>query len=224
MSDFKLPATLIGITGPSGTGKSTSLRNLPLDITRIFDIECKGMPFKLSRPESVIPIRDWPSFMSALLKVEVDPSVKIVAVDSITALFEYNQVMCEKDYKGFDIWKNYNDNIAMILNRLKAKGKTVIITSLEEIVQIQGLDGNPTTRRRMFVQGKEWANKGIESECLAVWTAFAKRSADKSSIEYHLATQTDGITLAKTPPFWGLGPSMPNDVWAMLQTISRNLA
>lgn len=224
MSDLKLPATLIGITGPSGVGKSTSLRNLPQDITRIFDVERKGMPFKVTNPALVVPVPDWPSFLGLLLKAEADPLVKIIVIDSITALFEANQVQCEKDYKGFEIWKVYNDNIAMTLSRLKAKGKTVIITSLEEIVQIQGLDGNPTTRRRMFVQGKEWANKGIESECLAVWTAFAKRSADKSTIEYCFATQTDGVTLSKTPRFWELPAVMPNDVWAALQLIAKNLA
>lgn len=222
-TDFKLPATLIGICGPSGVGKSTALRNLPQDISRIFDIERKGMPFKVTNPEFVIPVADWNDFQVKIRKVESDPAIRIVGIDSATALFEYNQVQCEKDYKGFEIWKVYNDNIASTLSRLKSKGKTVIITSLEEIVQIQGLDGQNTTRRRMFVQGKEWANKGIESECLAVWTAFAKRSADKSTIEYMLATQTDGVTLAKTPPFWGLGAQVPNDVWAALQTISKNL-
>ena len=37
---------LIGIVGSSGTGKSTSLRNLPLKDTIIVDLERKGFPFK----------------------------------------------------------------------------------------------------------------------------------------------------------------------------------
>jgi hypothetical protein len=217
------PATLIGIVGPSGTGKSTALRNLPQDITRIVDAERKGMPFKVTSPALVTPSDSREKLLVEIRKAAKDPAIKIIAIDSITAAIDQLQVWCEKTYKGFDIWKNYNDGIQDLFNELKATKKTVIFTSLEEVVQIQGLDGSITTRRRSFVQGKEWANKGIESECIAVWTSFAKKSKETGKIEYFLGTQTDGVTLAKTPPFWGVGDVIPNDVNLALQTIMQNV-
>lgn len=217
------PKTLIGITGPSGTGKSTSLRNLDPKITRILDVERKGLPFK-TPPGFVVPVDTFDKLKVEIDKAKRDPAIQILVVDSITAAVEAIQVDCERNFKGFDIWKHYNDRIGELLISLKNSGKCCIITSLEEIVQIQGLDGGLTTRRRMFVQGKEWANKGIESECLAVWTSFAKRNKETQKMDYMFATQTDGVTLAKTPPFWGLAESMPNDVAAAIALAGKALS
>ncbi|NBW21983.1 MAG: hypothetical protein EBR82_79925, partial [Caulobacteraceae bacterium] len=133
------------------------------------------MPFRVTNPAAVISSDNRDKLLVEIRKAAKDPAVKIIALDSVTAGIDQLQVYCEKMYKGFDIWKNYNDGIQDLFNELKATRKIGIITSLEEIVQIQGLDGGITTRRRAFVQGKEWANKGIESECIAVWTSFAKR-------------------------------------------------
>lgn len=219
----KIPASIILLVGPSGTGKSTALRNLPQDITKIVDAERKGMPFRVVNPAAVVPSDTRDTLLAEIRKAAKDPAIKIIAIDSVTAAIDQLQAYCEKMYKGFDIWKNYNDGIQDLFMELKATKKTVILTSLEEVVQIQGLDGGITTRRRAFVQGKEWANKGIESECISVWTSFAKRDKQSGKIEYFLGTQTDGVTLAKTPPFWGLPESMPNDVWAALQLAGKNI-
>lgn len=222
-AQIKYPATLIGLVGPSGTGKSMSLRNLPQDITRIIDAERKGMPFKVTNPALIEATSDRDTTLTAIRKAAKDPAIKIIVIDSLTAVIDQLQVWCEKKYTGFEIWKQYNDGIQLLFNELKAIGKTIIFTSLEEVVQIQGLDGSQTTRRRSYVQGKEWMNKGLESECIAVWTAFAKKPKDASEIQYFLATQTDGVTLAKTPPFWGVKTPVPNDVNALLETIAKNI-
>jgi hypothetical protein len=219
----KLPLALILIVGPSGTGKSTALRNLPQDITRIIDAERKGMPFRVTNPNTVVPSNTRDTLLSEIRKAARDPLVQIIGIDSVTAAIDQLQVHCEKTYKGFDIWKNYNDGIQDLFMELKATKKTIVMTSLEEVVQIQGLDGGITTRRRAFVQGKEWANKGIESECISVWSSFAKRDKQSGKIEYFLGTQTDGVTLGKTPPFWNLPETMPNDVWAALQLAGKNI-
>jgi len=214
------PATLIAVVGPSGAGKSTSLRNLPQNSTVIFDMERKGMPFKttasLLRPDN---IRFFKSDFATAVK---DPAIKLIVIDSITALIDMLQTECEASYKGFDIWKYYNDGIGELCRLFKTSGKCVVVTALDEIVMMTGLDGNNTTQRRIFVQGKEWANKGIESECLAVWYAFGKKSAS-GGIEYKFATQTDGMTKAKTPIFWNLPNPVDNDLKNVLDLVAKNL-
>jgi hypothetical protein len=208
------PRTLIAVVGPSGTGKSTSLRNLPLDKTAIADCERKGMPFRTAQalfsPNRVQEFRDW---FSKQIK---SPDIQIIVIDSMTALVDMLQTECEASYKGFDIWKYYNDGIGDLCRLFKTSGKCVVITALDEIVQMPDTMGNMTTQRRIYVQGKEWANKGIESECLAVWYSHGKRSKETGKIEYLFGTQTDGITKAKTPQFWGLNDPEPNDLHAVL--------
>ncbi len=204
------PKTLIALVGPSGSGKSTSFRNVDPARTVIFDTERKGMPFRVRDDKLVVPIDSYDKLTVALNNIKKDPTKDLVVIDSITAAIDQMQVKYEQIYKGFDIWKNYNDGIQTLCTNLKALDKTVIITGLEEIVPIQGLDGSMTTRRRLYVQGKEWANKGIESECLAVWSVYAKKEKGSDTIQYFFATQTDGVTTAKTPIFWGLPNPMEN--------------
>lgn len=218
----KLPHTLIAVVGPSGTGKSMCLRNLPQDRIIILDLERKGMPFKIKNPACLVQSTSWANLLVQLRNASKNPNIDIIVIDSITRAIELIQTHCEQQFKGFEIWKNYNDMIGDLLYELKSYNKTVILTSLEEIVQIQGMDGSLTTRRRMFVQGKEWANRGIESECLAVWTCFARRDKESGKIAYMFASQTDGVTLAKTPPFWNLPEFMPNDISVAVATIIKN--
>ena len=218
------PKTLIALVGPSGCGKSTSFRNVDPTRTVILDAERKGMPFRVRDEKLVIPIDSYDKLTVELNKIKKDTTKDLVVIDSITAAIDQLQVKCEMMYKGFDIWKNYNDGIQTLCTNLKSLDKTVIITGLEEIVPIQGLDGSMTTRRRLYVQGKEWANKGIESECLAVWSVYAKKEKGSDSIQYFFATQTDGVTTAKTPIFWGLPNPMENCVVKALNKIAQELA
>ena len=218
----KLPKTLIAVVGPSGTGKSSLFASANQTLMRVIDVERKGMPFKVTDPGFLKQVSDWDTYQKARREAIADPSRPILGIDSFTAVADFIQTYCEKTYKGFEIWKVYNDLIGDELRTLKNSGKTVFITSLEEIVVIQGLDGNTSTRRRAFIQGKEWANKGIESECLAVWSSFGKIDKDTKKATYHVATQTDGITLAKTPPFWKVPDVHTNDLGKILEIIARN--
>jgi AAA domain len=217
------PKTLIALVGCSGSGKSTSLRNFDAASMRIMDIERKGMPFRVKDPALVIPIDSYDKFTVEFNNIAKNPAIEVVAIDSITSLLDMLQLKCEKEYTNYDIWKNYNGGIEALCHKLKACGKTILITGLEEIVRIQGLDGSETSRRRLYVQGKEWSNKGIESECLAVWSCFAKKDKN-ANIEYFFATQTDGVTTAKSPMFWGLPNPVENCAIKALNKVAVELA
>lgn len=137
----KWPKTLIALVGPSGSGKSTSFRNVDPARTVIFDAERKGMPFRVRDDKLVTPIDSYDKLTLELNKVKKDPTKDLVIIDSITAAIDQLQVKCEQMYKGFDIWKNYNDGIQTLCTNLKALDKTVIITGLEEIVPFRASTG-----------------------------------------------------------------------------------
>ena len=56
---------LIGIVGSSGSGKSTSLRNLPADKTIIIDLERKGLPFREAKNFHTISASTLPEIDSS---------------------------------------------------------------------------------------------------------------------------------------------------------------
>ena len=144
----KLPHTLIAVVGPSGTGKSMCLRNLPQDRILILDLERKGMPFKIKNPACLAQSTSWANLLVQLRNASKNPNIDIIVIDSITRAIELIQTHCEQQFKGFEIWKNYNDMIGDLLYELKSYNKTVILTSLEEIVQIQGMDLLCSARQR----------------------------------------------------------------------------
>lgn len=218
------PPCVIGIVGPSGSGKSTSLRGLDLATTRIADIEGKGMPFKVVDSSNVFTPTTIDQFRAWFNKQASDKITNLIVIDSATSLIDMLQAECEMSYKGYDIWKYYNDGIGSLWSLFKRSKKCVVFTSLDEIVQMPTTEGTIATQRRCFVQGKEWANKGLESECIAVWTAFGKRKAGGAEgVDYFFNTQTDGITKAKTPMFWKLPYQMGNNVKTILDLVEKNL-
>lgn len=223
----RYPATLIALVGISGSGKSTALRNLPWDKTALIDIERKGMPFRLKDATHFYQPKTLDEYYAALLKIEKDPTMQIVVIDSFSKLAQFWEVYSTSKAEGYQIWKMYANLIREGFIRLKNMGKCVIITGHEERESMQGLGGNEIPLRRMYVQGG-WGKIGLESECIAVWFSGAKPEVDAAGkptgkMFYYLNTQTTGGTTAKTPMFWGLQPQEPNDVNAMLETIMKNL-
>jgi len=84
---------LIGIVGSSGTGKSTSLRNLPLNETIIIDLERKGFPFKEAKNFQTITATILPEIKQAIetatknANIVVDLPVPLEPTIPISGLF-----------------------------------------------------------------------------------------------------------------------------------------
>ena len=78
----KWPRTLIALVGPSGSGKSTSFRNVDPARTVIFDIERKGMPFRVRDAGLVQSIDSYDKLTVALNKLKSDASKDLVCIRS----------------------------------------------------------------------------------------------------------------------------------------------
>tara|TARA_Y100000310_G_scaffold294812_1_gene325587 strand:- start:565 stop:1209 length:645 start_codon:yes stop_codon:yes gene_type:complete len=205
---------LIGIVGSSGTGKSTSLRNLPPKETIIVDLERKGFPFKGAKDFQIITAATLPEIDKA-----IDTAMKnadIVVIESFTKYCEILIDTAQKMYKGYDVWSYYNKAIRKMLESLKNEKATVVVTAIDEIVKIMQPTGGEYNTRRIKVQGK--VHEGcIEKELLLV--LFTEVRREKDSIEYCFQTNSDGITSAKTPLGMFKDLYIPND----LNTVITNL-
>ena len=119
--------------GKSGSGKSTSLRNLPLDKTYFINIEGKDLPFKHSKllkhtkPKSLIEVRE------NLKEATDNDDVEIVIIDSITMLTDimvYTELVKNSaDSRGG--WLELRDWVIGLIEFAKKSNKTFIFLALE---------------------------------------------------------------------------------------------
>ena len=207
---------LIGIVGSSGSGKSTSLRNLPVDKTIIIDLERKGLPFREAKNFNTISASTLPEIDRAIATGLKD--AEIVIIESFTKYCEILIEQAQKMYKGFDIWNYYNKQIRNTLESLKNEKATVVITAIDEIVKIMQPTGGEYNTRRIKVQGK--VHEGcIEKELLLV--LFTEVRREKDSIEYCFQTNSDGVTSAKTPLGMFKVLYIPNDLNTVLNSLEK---
>ena len=206
---------IIGIVGGSGTGKSTSLRNLPPEKTYIIDLERKGMPFPKKFPYTA-PCSSTTEFDAALKDALADESCEVIVIESFTKYVEILHTLADKSFKGFDIWNYYNREIRTMLDKVKNDHAVVIFTAVDEIVELVQPSGNTFNVRRIKVQGKQHAGS-IEKEFLMVLFTEVKRDKEGNT-RYVFQTNSDGITSAKTP--MGMFPEayIDNDVNAVIET------
>jgi len=209
---------IIGIVGASGTGKSTSLRNLPPDKTYIIDLERKGMPFPKKFPY-VASCSNIKEFDAALNDALADESCEVIVIESFTKYVEILHTLADKSFKGFDIWNYYNKEIRTMLDKVKNDNSVVIFTAIDEIVQIAQTNGDTYNVRRVKVQGKQ--HEGcIEKEFLMVLFTEVKRDKEGKS-RYVFQTNSDGITSAKTPMGMFSEAYIDNDVNVVIEAAKK---
>ena len=126
---------LIGIVGSSGTGKSTSLRNLPLDKTIIIDLERKGFPFKEAKNFQVITATTLPDIDKAISTAT--KNADIVVIESFTKYCEILIDTAQKMYKGYsqtnsDGVTSAKTPLGMFKNLYIPNDLNTVINSLEE--------------------------------------------------------------------------------------------
>lgn len=203
---------LVGIVGQSGSGKSSSLENLPPTETIIFDTERKGFPFRNQNRFQIIPIVDLSDYGKRVRELNSNPGgIKYAVHESFT---KYTEMVLDKartTQKGYDIWNFYNASLRKFLNELKNNAVIHIITAIDEIVRLPLAEGGEAVVRRIAVAGKEHEGK-IEKELLMVLFTDPRRSGPGKPMEYRFVTNSDGIVSAKTPRGMFEELYIPNDL------------
>lgn len=128
----------IFIVGPSGTGKSTSLRNLDPDRTIILNTEQKALPFRgAGKFKLNIPINSIKSFDKSFDRAILSDKADIAIIESFTSLTE--QVYTEYGkIKGYDFWDIYKKELMRYLHKSKNTSKYVIMTGIDQVIEGTG--------------------------------------------------------------------------------------
>jgi len=180
------------IAGPSGSGKSSSLRNLQPKRTAVLNTERKQLPFKNANEFMNVPIKSVSEFHSALDKAMESDKIKTIVIESFTSLIEIIFREADIRYKGFDVWSYYNKEIDKILDKSKNSDKYVVFTAIDGVY-----DGdNGVEERYVAVDGNRW-KKRVEKEF--VLALFTDVRATDEGVTYRFRTNTTGRDSAKSP-------------------------
>lgn len=196
----------IFICGASGTGKSTSLRNLDPEKTIILNIEQKQLPFKsASKFKRHAMISSFDSFKKYFIDAIKKEDADVVVIESFTSLCEMIMSKARAIKTGYDIFGWYNDQIWEIIQASKTADNYVVFLGLDQ----SELVDNGVTWRFVKVEGQKLKGT-IEKEF--VLTLFTVPSNDdKGNISYNFITKGDIARSAKSPMEM-LPDKMPNDL------------
>lgn len=180
------------VVGKSGSGKSTSLRNLNPKSTAILNIERKQLPFRGAKDFLNVAVADLNTFNAAFKKAMESKDIDTIVIESFTALVEMIYREADVRFKGFDVWSFYNKEIDRILNMSKNTDKNVIFLAIDG-----AYDGESGVQERFVaVDGNRW-KKRVEKEFVVCLYTDNHNSED--GMKYRFRTQSQGNDSAKSP-------------------------
>lgn len=131
-------AYLIGIMGEPATGKTSSLRRLPADVTCYIDCDCKGLNWRGWRNEYSTDKQNYiktsypKTVIEAIKQIDTEPELhcfKYIVVDTVNNLMTAEE-MRSMNETGYDKWKDlaiYAWDIINAAGEAKREDLTVIL-------------------------------------------------------------------------------------------------
>jgi len=180
----------ICLVSPPGKGKTHSFRNMPETTTGYVNAENKPLPFEKSFKHYAKP-KKFAGALKAIEDYNKNPEINCIVVDSMSAIFEMLLDEMRANFRGFDVWDNYNRGISKFMNLIKSVEKEMFLTGHYEVINIEG-----EPEKRIKTKGKEWEGM-IEKEFTIVLYADSKFENEKPKYFFKLAAEG---TSAKCPP------------------------
>lgn len=203
-----MAAETIAIVGESGTGKSTSLRNLNPETTFIISTTGKPLPFRAWK-KKYIPIKiegknvsgnyyvssKWSQILKILQIIDkMMPHIKQVIIDDFQYVLSYEFVdrATEVGYTKFSELAQHAMEILRYSEKMREDCKMIFLTHSENV----GDNVNP--KYVIKTVGKLLSEK-VTLEGLFTYIFFTKvNEGDSGRMEYKLITNNDGSCVAKT--------------------------
>ena len=171
------------LMGASGTGKSTSLRNLPPEESVIVNITNKPMPFRNKNNLKIVNCTDYEQIIKAIINTDK----KIIVIDDSSYLmtFENFEKATQKGYDKFTTMAvNYYN---LIETPKKCENEKIIYFVTHEEIDENGIT-HPKSIGKMLSQ--QLVIEGLFSIVL--------RSMQKEN-QYVFQTHNDGTSVCKSP-------------------------
>lgn len=208
----------ICIAGESGSGKTTSMRNLDPKSTYYFDCDKKGLSWKgwktqyNSASKNYKATSDAKFIEGALVGIsEKSPHIKVVVIDTINGIMIDDEFARARE-KGYDKWQDLATavwNLVSLASTLR-EDLTVIFTAHTQTER----DDSGFAFTRIRTSGKKLDKIVLESKFTTV--LLAKAVDGKYIFETHAKNST-----AKTPLGAFEQDEIPNDITEVLKALEE---
>lgn len=204
------------IVGDSGSGKSSSFRNLDPSKTVVLNTERKILPFRGFNKFKNININRYKDYDKVIKELKKDTKYDYVIIDSLTSLLEISNKYCETVFSGYNIWSEYNSMVYNILQDMKDLPQQVFITAIPEFFD----DGQGNVKAFAKTKGKEF-KYSIEKEFAIVLHTHLEEDDEGNISHYQLDTKPSKHTSSKSPSEMFEGRYIENDVTLITAAINE---
>jgi len=207
------------VIGESGTGKSTSIRNLNPDSTFILNVINKTLPFKgalkkfypstKEKKGNMYATHDPEKILELIERIDKNaPNIKTLIIDDFQYVMSYDYLKCED--KGFTKFDTIAKNMWKIIREIESTREdlTTIFLSHSE------LDSNGQTKFKTI--GKMLDDK-IIIEGLFSFVFNSIYHEDN----YWFVTNNEGVYKSKTPMGMFEKKFIPNDLQYVIEKIDQ---
>jgi len=206
------------IVGETGSGKSTSFRNVSREHTAFFNCEGKPLPFRNNKFAMIGNVPSTTILAQGMSIAEKKDNITLGIVDSISMMADmvYRELIEGAD-DGFSGWAKYKKKILEIIEFTKRSKKNYVFTALEE--RSSGNNGD------RFVASVQGSLKGkLESHFSIVLRAMTLDDMESpTGVRHVFATNRipGEIITAKSPIGMFENQFVDNDIVMVLKTISE---
>lgn len=213
-------ANLIAIMGESGSGKTTSLRNLDPSTTYIFDADKKGLSWRGWKAQynegnrNYVAMDDNALILDRLRYINANPAlahIKTVVIDTVNGVMvadEYSR----KDTKGYDKWADLAWAVWGIVDYALTMRDDLTVVFLAHSQTERDDSGALFTRIK--TSGKKLDKLVLESKFTTVLNAKVING------EYVFVTRDPNST-AKAPMGLFETDTVPNDIKSVIDAIDE---
>jgi hypothetical protein len=183
------------IVGTSGSGKSSTFRNLDPKKTVIVNCERKILPFKGFGKFKNVNINKYKDYVQLIKELKAaGDKYDCVIIDSLTSLLEINDKYCRTVFSGYNIYSEYNNMVYDLLQDIKELPQQVFITGIPEYLEISPGEVKAVVK----TVGKQWKG-AIEKEFAIVLHTHLIDDEEGNILQYQLDTKPSKSTSAKAP-------------------------
>ena len=210
-------ATVIGVMGESGSGKTTGMRNLDPSTTYYIDCDGKGLSWRgwmaqyNEANKNYCRTDDQNKVMAYLASINSGaPHIKVVVIDTLNGIMVADEGRRRRE-KGYDKWTDLAWAVwDIVCYALTMRDDMTIVFTAH--VQTDS-DDNGRVHSRIKTSGRKLDKMQIETKLQAL--LFAKRDGDGNYVyEVHANNST-----AKTPPGLYDTETVPNDIVTVINDL-----